>query len=190
MIPRKTAVLHHPDRNILLRPQEAGDARAMFEAIMASRDELMPWMDWCTPDYSFERTVDWLEQQRIDWEEGTGYQFAIVDRQAGDFLGGCGINHINRTYYFANLGYWVRTDRTRSGIATEAAILTAQFGFQVLGLRRIEIVTAEDNQASRRVAEKTGATFEGILRRRLKIGDRNVDAAMHSLIPEDMLTEM
>jgi RimJ/RimL family protein N-acetyltransferase len=35
------------------------------------------------------------------------------------------------------------------------------------------------------VAEKTGATFEGILRNRIKIGDRNLDAAMHSLIPGD-----
>jgi RimJ/RimL family protein N-acetyltransferase len=35
------------------------------------------------------------------------------------------------------------------------------------------------------VAEKTGARFEGILRKRLKLGDRNIDAAMYSLIPDD-----
>ena len=37
-----------------------------------------------------------------------------------------------------------------------------------------------------RVAEKAGATFEGILRSRLKLGDKNIDAAMFSLLPEDL----
>jgi hypothetical protein len=71
-------------------------------------------------------------------------------------------------------------------VATEAAILVAQFGFQELGLRRVEIVTGVENSASRRVAEKASAHFEGILRRRIKLGDRNIDAAMYSLIPEDL----
>ena len=70
-------------------------------------------------------------------------------------------------------------------MATEATILLATFGFKELGLRRIEIVTDIENKASRRVAEKAGAQFEGILRKRLKFGDRNIDAAMYSLIPED-----
>ena len=71
------------------------------------------------------------------------------------------------------------------GVATNAAMLVSQFGFHKLGLRRIEIVTGVENKASRRVAEKTGAHFEGILRKRLKLGDRNIDATMYSLIPED-----
>ncbi|NIV38466.1 MAG: N-acetyltransferase, partial [Anaerolineae bacterium] len=62
----------------------------------------------------------------------------------------------------------------------------AQFGFQQVGLRRVEIVVAVENWASRRVAQNAGAHFEGILRNRVRLAGDNVDAAMHSLIPEDL----
>jgi RimJ/RimL family protein N-acetyltransferase len=172
---------------IVLRPPEKDDIPAIFEAVQVSIPELMPWMEWCHPDYSSNETREWLQNLPEEWKEDKNYQFGIFDILSHKFLGGCGLNHINRYYRLANLGYWVRSDRTSEGVATEAAILIAKFGFQELGLRRIEIVTGVENKASSRVAVKTGAHFEGILRKRLKFGNRNIDAAMHSLIPGDLL---
>jgi RimJ/RimL family protein N-acetyltransferase len=63
----------------------------------------------------------------------------------------------------ADIGYWVRTSQTGLGLATAAVRLVARFGFEDLGLRRLEMLIATDNLASRRVAEKVGATFEGVL---------------------------
>ena len=96
------------------------------------------------------------------------------------------LNDINRTHNFANLGYWVRSSCTGHGIATAAARLVAKFGFQKLGLSRIEIVVALGNKASQRVAEKSGATREGIERNRHVVQDKVYDAVMFSLIPGDM----
>jgi RimJ/RimL family protein N-acetyltransferase len=63
----------------------------------------------------------------------------------------------------AHVGYWVRTGQTGQGIATAAVRLIARFGFEDLGLQRLELLVAVENLASRRVAEKAGARFEGIL---------------------------
>jgi ribosomal-protein-serine acetyltransferase len=184
----------NPSRNIELvsetgrlrmRPPVMEDAPAFCQAVRVSIPELRPWMDWAHPEYVIEETREWLEKLPQSWQEGEHFAFGVFETQSGILLGGCGLNHINRFYRIANLGYWVRSDRTGQGVATEAARRVAQFGFSELGLRRVEIVVAEDNWASRRVAAKTGAQYEGILRRRIKIGDRNFDAAMHSLIPED-----
>src|SRR3990172_4536404 len=104
----------------------------------------------------------------------------------GSYLGGCGLNGIGE-YKFANLGYWVRTSRTKQGVATAATLLLARFGFDELKLNRIEIVVATGNYASQRVAEKAGATREGVLRNRLILkGKPVVDAVMFSLIPKDL----
>jgi len=65
-------------------------------------------------------------------------------------------------------------------------LLVARFGFDELKLRRIEIVAAINNKASQRVAEKAGATREGILRNRLVVRDKVYDAVMFSLIPGDL----
>lgn len=85
-----------------------------------------------------------------------------------------------------NLGYWVRTSRTRSGVASAATRLIARFGFLSLGLQRLEIVVAVGNQASERVAEKAGATREGVLRKRLLIHGQPHDAVLYSLVAEDL----
>jgi RimJ/RimL family protein N-acetyltransferase len=101
-------------------------------------------------------------------------------------IGGCGINDIGEDKSRANLGYWVRSDRTGQGIAPAAAKLLAKWGFEALGLKRIEIVVAVENARSLRAAEKTGAKREGVLRNRLLIGNKPHDAVMHSLVPGEV----
>jgi len=59
----------------------------------------------------------------------------------------------------ANLGYWIRTDCTGYGYATEAALGLAAEGLQRLELNRVLITLSVNNFASRQVAIKTGAQF-------------------------------
>ena len=61
-----------------------------------------------------------------------------------------------------------------------------RYGFEKLGLLRIEILVQEDNKPSLRIADKLGAVREGLLRNRILIHDISYDAYMHSLIPEDI----
>lgn len=59
------------------------------------------------------------------------------------------------------------------------------FAFDHLALQRLEIVIAENNFASIRVAEKCGAILEGTLRNRLFLHGTPTDALLYSLIPSD-----
>ena len=119
---------------------------------------------------------------------GTDYRgFMREHAETQRFLGICGLNAFNKANGFANLGYWVRTSAVGRGIASTAVGVVARFAFEELGVIRVEIVAAVGNRSSQRVAEKAGATREGVLRRRLPIGERHADAVMHSLIPEDLL---
>ncbi|MBW2085736.1 MAG: GNAT family N-acetyltransferase [Deltaproteobacteria bacterium] len=172
---------------VLIKPHGPDYLDQVYEAVLESRAELMLWMPWIHADYSIKDTREWLKARPEAWEQGTDYAFAIFDCQDGFFLGSCGLNHINRDDGFANLGYWVRTDRVRRGAATAAARLLARFGFEELKLNRIEIVVATGNKASQRVADKVGATREGVLRNRIVVRDKVYDAVMFSLIPHDLL---
>jgi ribosomal-protein-serine acetyltransferase len=99
-------------------------------------------------------------------------------------LGGIGLNQFNREHNFCDLGFWVRESRQRQGIASRAARAVTAFGFRELTLTRIEIVIAEGNILSRRVAEKLGATFECVARNRLVSTGVPLAAAVYSLIPD------
>jgi len=142
-------------------------------------------MPWCHAAYSTEESRAWVKSCPARWDEGEAYNFAIYDAGDGAYLGGCGLSITNRASGIANLGYWVRTSRTRQGVATTATRLLAEFGFEELALNRIEIVVATGNRASLRVAEKAGAVREGVLRNRLADANAAHDAVMFSLIPGD-----
>jgi len=118
--------------------------------------------------------------------ERAAYNFAIVDADDGSILGGCGLTQINWQHRFANLYYWVHSRKAGRGVASAATLQLARYGFETLGLQRIEIVVAAGNLASLRVAEKVGAEREGLLRNRIHINDEWHDAFMHSLIPSDL----
>lgn len=64
----------------------------------------------------------------------------------------------------AEMGYWVAAAARGRGVASTAARLLSDHGFDSLGLRRIELNAALDNPASRRVAEKAGFELEGVRR--------------------------
>ncbi|MNT68063.1 hypothetical protein D3C72_2062590 [compost metagenome] len=49
-------------------------------------------------------------------------------------------------------------------MASEAAKTVVQFGFEAMGLYRIEAKCMAENMASERVMQKAGLTFEGLLR--------------------------
>jgi len=183
MIPLSTTLT---DGTITLKPLDILDADDLVRAVHESVNEIMPWMGWCTPEYDLQTAKAWLLSLDTRWKDGSQYAFAIRGGDDGTFLGVAGLNHINNTQRIGNLGYWVRTSKTKKGVATRASRLVARFGVDKLNLLRSEIVVAVENEPSLRVAEKTGAKREGILRNRLVVRDKIFDAVVHSLISEDL----
>ena len=174
---------------LLIRPFREQDVRALYEAVRESISEVSPWLPWCHENYSIEESREFITSRELASQGGEWYSFGVFETEGGRFLGGVGINFINRVHQMANLGYWVRTSAAGRGVATAATRLAARFGFEQLGLHRIEIVAAVGNVPSQRVAEKVGATREGVLRRRLLIRGESLDAVLFSLVPEDYESE-
>lgn len=165
-----------------IRRYRLEDIDEVCAASIESRAEIAPWMGWMTPEYSRADTEKWVAQAISTWENEEAYEHLIIDSADGAIVGSCGLNHLNRVNGTCNLGYWVRTSRHGEGAACQASLLLRDFGFEMLGLNRLEIVAAVGNEFSRKVAENTGAVYEGISRLRLKVGDVSHDAHMFALL--------
>ncbi len=174
------------DGAITLRPYTKKDAGVLFEAVRESLRELSAWLPFAHERYDISESRDWIKQCPKDWKDGYAFNFAITNGADGAFLGGCGLNEINGRDRRCNLGYWVRTTATGRGIAPAATRLLARWGFETLKLRRIEIVVNTANARSLRVAEKSGARREGILRNRFFGNKQSPDAVLFSLIPGEV----
>ncbi|MDQ2747599.1 MAG: GNAT family N-acetyltransferase [Acidobacteriota bacterium] len=172
--------------NIILRKYETAFAPLLFEAAIESKGgEFTFWMPWCRENYEFSESESFIEKVQENWKDETQFGFAIFDAETNEFLGGTGLNQPNTAHKFYNLGYWVRTSKQNRGAASEAARLLAEIAFEDLPINRIEILIAIENIPSQKAAEKSGAAHEGVLRKRLIIGDRIHDAAMFSFVRED-----
>jgi RimJ/RimL family protein N-acetyltransferase len=171
------------DGIVELRAPRRTDAQELANAIRASLPELIPWMAWAHPDYSEVESAEWVRRAARAFADGVEFQFVARAVASDEVLGTIGLNAMDRLNRWANLGYWLRSDHVGRGLATRAATLVAGFGFSELGLGRIEILAAVGNVRSQGVAERLGALREGILRRRLRVGDEVQDAVVFSLIP-------
>jgi RimJ/RimL family protein N-acetyltransferase len=116
---------------------------------------------------------------------GLGTDSAIVDVSAGDLLGGVGLK-LHTSHATAEVGYWVAAHARRHGIATRAVRLMAQWAFDDLEVKRLELLTNVGNEASEGVALKSGFRREGVLRSLRIIKGERVDLTMFSLLPGEL----
>ena len=149
------------DGTLVIRAYTRGIEQAEYEAALESLTEIAPHMATWRGGATLSIAAKHVEQSIDACQRGAWYDFAIGRVGPSTFLCRVGLDRL-RPDGTANVGYWVRTSQTRRGIATAAVRLIARFGFEDLGLRRLELLIATDNFASRRVAEKVGARLEGI----------------------------
>lgn len=166
--------------DIRIRPYRIEDAEALAAAVIESSAELVTWMPWCHANYSIADARTWIKAQIAAREQGTAFEFVITAAD-GAYLGAVGLNQIDTVNRRANLGYWVRSSATRKGVATRGVQLILDWAFQATNLVRLEIVIAAGNVASHRVAEKSGALREGVLKKRLMLYGASRDATIFSI---------
>jgi RimJ/RimL family protein N-acetyltransferase len=176
---------------LLVRPLALGDAPALHAAVHASIASLSQLFPWCTQAYSLADAEARVVHAVEALAQGTEFAFGVFRAEAGrpgDPLLGCiGLNRFDGARTCANLGYWIGEAHRDRGVATRAAAAAASIGFGELGLARIEIVALPRNVASRRVAEKLGAVFEGEQQSRIDAGGQPLlPAAVYALFPANV----
>ncbi|MBI3775183.1 MAG: GNAT family N-acetyltransferase [Gammaproteobacteria bacterium] len=170
--------------DLCLRPYKVSDVQAFVAAVRESHATVGRWMSWYRAGYSRVEAEAWFTQANQGLQDNANYELGIFTSDGATLLGGVGLNQFNRAHNFCNLGYWVRASKQGQGIATRASGALADYGFRELQLARIEIVAAQGNLPSQRVAQKIGAAFECMARNRLVLHGQSIAAAVYSVIPE------
>jgi len=174
-----------PGNLIMLQSYRGEHIHPLREAVLASIPELPRYETWAHAAYSLNEAEDYVTWWRQAQERGQAYYFAVEAPETGLLLGSCGLGDLIMDHRRASLGFWIRQDYTSRGYATDAAQALITWGFQERGLNRIELEIAVGNKASRRVAEKLGAVFEGVLRQRLLLPEGPTDTAIYALLSEE-----
>ncbi|WP_075183564.1 GNAT family N-acetyltransferase [Pantoea sp. 1.19] len=143
------------------RPLEHGDAPAFAQAVNASLDTLLPWMCWAHAGYTEADATAWITLTQVQRRLGEADELGIFSED-GQLLGGAGLRFSSDPQGLTAIGYWVRSAAQNQGIATQAVNYLARLAIPAGASGQLEILVAEQNLASRRVAEKSGARLVGM----------------------------
>lgn len=131
--------------------------------------------------YPHGGAAEWILAHSPAWNEGSNATFAIIDNATERLVGAISLM-IKPEHRRAELGYWIALKCWNRGYATEASQRLIDFGFEVLGLHRIEARHFLRNPASGRVMKKLGMQPEGIERDWAIKWDRFETLAVYSIL--------
>jgi RimJ/RimL family protein N-acetyltransferase len=104
--------------------------------------------------------LEFLREQEGAFDRDEIYGYSLFECESDELVGGIGLHPKEETT--AEIGYWVRSDRTGRGYATAAAGALTEAAFRCLrAVDRVIIRMDQANHASAAVPPKLGFTLQG-----------------------------
>jgi [ribosomal protein S5]-alanine N-acetyltransferase len=127
--------------------------------------------------HSVEDAHDYILKGPVTSYEKNGFGLCLVTlKETGESIGMCGL--IKRdTLENVDLGYAYLPRYWSNGYAMEAARATLNFGWEIIGLKRIVAITDPANTPSNRVLEKLGFVFEKMV----KLAEDDIDLNLYAI---------
>lgn len=167
---------------LTLRKMLVADTSDMYE--YASRQDVTEYLTWYPhPDRDYTR--EYLQYLGTRYATGMFYDWAVIYEPDCKMIGTCGFTAFHCPSDSAEVGYVLNPEYWGKGIATEALERVLRFGFEELGLHRIEARFMEGNDRSRHVMEKVGMTYEGCMRESLLVKGAYVSVGVCAILASE-----
>jgi RimJ/RimL family protein N-acetyltransferase len=98
------------------------------------------------------------------------FELAVVLRRGAKPIGACDLATSGRRR--ADIGYVLARRHWGYGYGSEVAVALVDFAFAVLGLDAVTAIVAVGNERSRRVLDKAGLHWDGLMRRHARFAGR------------------
>ena len=169
---------------LILRPFQLSDA-AVVQELAGERDIADTTINIPHP-YEDGMAEEWISGHESGYKDGESVTFAVTLRDDSALVGAIGLR-VDRSVNRAELGYWIGKAFWNRGYATEATAAVLAFGFDVLGLNRIQARHMARNPSSGRVMEKAGMRLEGTARQDAIKWDQYEDLVTYAVLREEWI---
>lgn len=176
---------------LVIRCYHPADAALLKEAVDSSLEHLRPWMPWAGREpQTIAEKVELLRAFRGQFDGDEDYVYGVFAEDETRLLGGTGL-HPRGGPGSLEIGYFVRADSLRRGIATEIAAVLTRVAFELCGVERVDIQIDPENARSAGVPRKLGFVHEATLRRRLdpkEEGRPRRDSLLFTMVRDEFAT--
>ena len=170
-------------RYIRLEPISIIHKEGLCEAI--ADGEL--WKLFVTLVPNLDKVSDFIGEAENSFENMDGITYAIIESSTDKIVGSTRFMKANLENKRVEIGYtFVAKSFQRTSVNTEAKLLMLSYGFERLGLNRVEFLTEYLNIKSREAWLRIGAKEEGILRNHMVMPNGRVrDSVVFSVIKNE-----
>lgn len=144
---------------LLLRKIDLSDTDDMYE--YSRLDSVTKYLTWSS-HVRRAQTENHIKLLQRKYASGDFYDWAVIEKTSGKMIGTCGFTNIFPKEKTAEVGYVIAQDFWGKGIAKEALCEVLRFGFETFDFERIYARHMLGNDASGKVMQKCGMTFENI----------------------------
>jgi [ribosomal protein S5]-alanine N-acetyltransferase len=171
------------DGAVSLRPLRADDADAFGQAFRDDPELGVAIGVEKDPD---EATVrERIPRIAEHAAQGDSAELAIADPGSDAFLGVVVLVNFDWRHRRCEIGFWLAAQARRKGIARRSVALMLDWAFDVLEMRRVELTTLPENEATVRLAESLGFNREGLMRARNFERGRAVDVIWFGVLRDE-----
>ncbi|MCR4654644.1 MAG: GNAT family N-acetyltransferase [Lachnospiraceae bacterium] len=150
-------------KRLILRRFEYSDIDSMIRNWIADEQTQL---DYGEPGYSTPEAVRELFDTKyiVSYARNDYYRWAVIEKGSQECIGQIAYFSVDTDNQHGEIEYVVGPAFQGKGYATEMTRAVIAFGFEKINFNRIEIDCRTENEASRRVIEKCGLTYEGVFR--------------------------
>ena len=167
---------------LVLRRISKKDIRDIYE--YSRLGESTKYLLWY-PHLSIKDTKRNVKRLLKKYKKGSLYDYAVVLKDNGKMIGTCGFSRIEPLDDKAEIGYVINPSFQKNGYATEAVRRLIRFGFEELGLERIEARYIIGNDASCELMKRVNMTYEGVLRHAVLAKGKHRDVGVFSILSNE-----
>ncbi len=139
------------------------------------------------PHQSLDDTRAYVQRMQASYDRRDSIFWCITFKGESTVIGSCCFWNFDSSFHCAEIGYELHPAYWGQGIMAEAISALLTYGFDDLGLHRIEANPFAGNMPSRNLLHKLGFTYEGNLRQRHLFRDHFEDQLYFGLLKEEWL---
>ncbi|WP_375058243.1 GNAT family N-acetyltransferase [Zobellella sp. DQSA1] len=169
-------------KRLILRPLAISDSESLL-AIFSDPEVMQYWntAPWATIQDAF----DFVNGSNDSMRNRESITLGVYLKSSDELAGKCMLFNYDRESKRAEIGFGLSRLCWGKGYINEAGEALIQYGFNVLGLRRIEAEIDPDNLSSAKALEKLGFSREGLLRQRWEVNGIVSDSALYGRLASD-----
>lgn len=161
---------------------ELANAEMMFRN-WTGDDKVTRFLRWGAHK-TIEDTKNMIQQWVDNYQYDSTYYWGMYLKDC-QMIGSIGVTISSESDFKGSLGYKIGSRWWNQGYSSEAARAVIDYMFRNTDIERIDAYSSVENPASRKVMERVGMHYEGLLRHYYKIRDGFHDCSLYAIIRDE-----